>query len=214
MSSLRTSGNGYVDPASAGPTNELLLNWMSQARSGDRAAFGRVVSALQDRLYNAVLRLVGHPDDALDVTQETFAKAYEKILEFRGDAQPYTWLFRIAMNLAVSGHRKAVVRRAVSIDAERPGRQPDDQMSSLRERLQSGAPTPDQRAEHRERMQLVRQALADVGPDDRALLVMRDIDGLDYNEMADVLGIPLGTLKSRLFRARLALRERIERLDR
>jgi RNA polymerase sigma-70 factor, ECF subfamily len=212
MSSLRNFNSAASHAAPMTASAELLLAWMAQARSGDRAAFGRVVSSLQDRLYNAVYRLVGHPDDALEVTQDAFTKALENIREFRGDAQPYTWLFRIAMNLAISQHRRKTVRRATSIDADLAGAN-QDQMSSLRERLRSDVPSPDLSAERRERGQLVMRALSAIDSEHRTLLVMRDIDGMDYNEMAEVMELPLGTVKSRLFRARAALREKFEELE-
>jgi len=104
------------------------------------------------------------------------------------------------------------VRHAVSIDAEIKSNTSDDQMSRLRERLESNVPSPADRAEHNERLRVVSDAMDRIEPEDRALLVMRDIDGLDYNEMASVLEVPLGTLKSRLFRARMALREMVTEL--
>ncbi len=190
--------------------------WFDLARRGDRAAFGRLVSLLQDRLYNAVYRLVGHPDDAMEVTQEAFTKALQNITECRGQSQAYTWIFRIAMNVAISRHRSGRVRRAISLDAPRPGESngSGDQMSTLRDRIASTSLGPAQTAEKKERLGLVMQALNQLADDDRSLLVMRDIDGMDYNEMAEVLEIPLGTLKSRLFRARMALRARLEALER
>jgi RNA polymerase sigma-70 factor, ECF subfamily len=185
---------------------------MAQARAGDRAAFGRVVGALQDRLYNAVYRLVGHPDDALDLTQEAFTKALENIATFRGDAAAYTWLFRIAYNAVLTRRRRDAVRIAVSLDAGNDS-EPDDQMTSLRRQLRSDTPAPDEMALSRERQRHVADALQRLDVDDRGLLVMRDIDGMDYADIAVVLGVPLGTVKSRLFRSRLALRQEMEKLE-
>ena len=183
--------------------------WFAQARQGDRAAFGRLVQAMQDRLYNAVHRMVRRPEDAMDVTQETFAKALAGIGECRGDSKPYTWLFRIAMNCAISRQRKEAVRHAASIDQSTT----DD--GALRDRLSDGrGPTPAEGAIRNERVEQVRVALARLDPDERAILVMRDVDGMEYVEMAQVLEVPLGTLKSRLFRARMALRAAIERMER
>lgn len=183
--------------------------WFAQARRGDRAAFGRLVQALQDRLYNAVHRMVRRPEDAMDVTQETFAKALASIGECRGDSKPYTWLFRIAMNCAISRQRKETVRHATSIDAG-----DGDGDGALRDRLGGRGPTPAESAVRNERVEQVRVALMRLDPDERAILVMRDVDGMEYVEMAQVLDVPLGTLKSRLFRARMALRAAIERMER
>jgi RNA polymerase sigma-70 factor (ECF subfamily) len=157
--------------------------------------------------------MVSQPADALDVTQETLAKALEKIGDCRGESQPYTWLFRIAMNCAISRRRKETVRRATSIDAEARNSGGDDQMSALRQRLASKAPSPVEVVQRRETAEQVRIALGRLEPQERALLVMRDVDDMDYAAMAQVLEVPLGTLKSRLFRARAALRTEVEAME-
>ncbi len=192
---------------------DLQAQWFAAARKGDRVAFGKLVQALQDRLYNAVSRLVNRPEDAMDVTQETFAKALANINECRGDSQPYTWMFRIAMNVAISDRRKQTVRRAASLEAEIKPRAGDDQMSTLRMRLAGKGPSPFETATKNETIERVRIAMESLEPAERAILVMRDVDGMDYAEMANALDVPLGTLKSRLFRARMALRNVIEAME-
>ena len=196
----------------AGGRDAALLR---QAQSGDRSAYGQIVLAYQDRLYNAVLRLVGDADEASEVTQEAFTRGLGKIESFRGEASAYTWLFRIAMNLAISQLRKAQRHRTFSLDRPSPngnGRhEGEDQASSLVDRVaQDRAPAPLETAERREQGEQVFAALGRLDPEYRAVLVMRDIEGFDYQQMADVLGLPLGTLKSRLFRARLALRDELK----
>lgn len=198
--------------AGAVPSAERQAEWFGLARKGDRGAFAKLVQATQDRLYNAVTRMVAQPADALEVTQEAYAKALEGIGQFRGESQPYTWLFRIALNCAISRRRKEHVRRSLSLDAERRG-DGEDQMSSLRARIASSGPSPDDIAERRETAEQVRLALSRLEPEVRALLVMRDVEDMDYASMAQVLDVPLGTLKSQLFRARSALREQMETLD-
>jgi RNA polymerase sigma-70 factor, ECF subfamily len=192
---------------------------LRKAQTGDRAAYGQVVLLYQDRLYNAVLRMVGDRDEALELTQEAFTRGLVKIDSFRGDASPYTWLFRIAMNLAISQLRKGGSRgRVFSLDrpsangsGRRGSRDADDQAAGLIDRVaRDGSPTPLERAENRERDQQVLAALGRLDAEYRAVLVMRDIEGFDYQQMADVLGLPLGTLKSRLFRARMALRDELK----
>lgn len=184
------------------------------AQSGDRGAFGKIVSTFQDRVYNSMLRLVGDSEEARDLTQESFVKALSKISTFRGDAQPFTWLYRIAMNLGLthlSNHKR---RRTFSLDHQSNGaaaRRNDDQAASLLDRIeQSKVDSPSEAALRRERQQQVLAALGRLDPANRALLVLRDVDGMDYQAMADVLEMPLGTLKSKLFRARLALREELK----
>lgn len=194
-----------------------MVDWMHQAREGDRAAYGQVVRACQDRLYNAVLRLVGDREEAQELTQEAFTRGLMKIESFRGDSGPYTWLFRIAMNLAISQLRKVRRHRVFSLDrpsnaggSRRPA-ESDDQAAGLVDRMaRDPADSPPEQLEKRERHQQVLAALGRLEDEYRAVLVMRDIEGFDYRQMAEILDMPLGTLKSRLFRARLALREQLK----
>ena len=187
-----------------------------QAQNGDRAAYGQIVLTYQDRLYNAVLRLVGDADEAAELTQEAFTRGLMKIDSFRGDASAYTWLFRIAMNLALSELRKVQRHRVFSLDrpsqaAGAQGGRDGDQASGLIDRIaQDRSAGPLETIERQERDEQVLAALGRLDPEYRAVLVMRDIEGFDYAQMAEVLDVPLGTLKSRLFRARLALRDELK----
>ncbi len=202
-----------VPPAApADPAAARAADLFRRAAAGDRTAFGQLVVLYQDRMYNAVLRLVGNRDEAAELTQEAFAKALANLDGFRGDAHPYTWLFRIAFNLTISRLRQARRRRVFSLDgaAGNNGGRPADQASVLTARLNGTAADPADAVEGRERAEQVVAALGRVDPDHRAVLVMRDVDGLDYQQMADLLELPLGTLKSRLFRARIALRDELK----
>jgi len=181
------------------------------AQTGDRGAFGQLAIRLQDRLYNAIVRVVGDREEARELTQETFVKALTKIETFRGEAQPYTWMFRIGVNLAISHLRKVQRRRTFSLDAPRNGSQHgSEQESSLIDRLsREGEASPSSAMEKREEAEQVLAAMGRLDAEYRAILVMRDVEAMDYQQMADTLNVPLGTLKSRLFRARLALREQL-----
>jgi RNA polymerase sigma-70 factor (ECF subfamily) len=217
MSSPSTSH----DEADLQPTADASVRadseFMRKAQKGDRGAYGHVVLNCQDRLYNAVLRMVGNRDEARELTQEAFTRGLEKISGFRGDCAPYTWLFRIAMNLAISQLRKVQRQRVFSLDrvgTNGHGRTGSgDQASRLLEHVsqqQSRGLSPAAKVEQQERQQQVLEALGRIDAEYRALLVMRDVEGFDYRQMAEVLDLPLGTLKSRLFRARLALREELK----
>jgi len=213
MSSPSTS-HDEADLKSGEVSSHADSDLMRKAQKGDRGAFGQVVLNCQDRLYNAVLRMVGNRDEARELTQEAFTRGLEKISGFRGDCAPYTWLFRIAMNLAISQLRKVQRQRVFSLDRSgsngHRGRS-DDQASRLLEHVsQSRGVSPSARVEEQERQQQVLEALGRIDAEYRALLVMRDVEGFDYRQMAEVLDLPLGTLKSRLFRARLALREELK----
>ena len=165
---------------------------------------------------------MGDAEEARELTQEAFTRGLMKLNSFRGDAGPYTWLFRIAVNLAISHLRKVQRHRVFSLDAPSRngnGRHDDDQASSLADRMSTSdggtsgggdtAPLPPDDLVRRELHSQVLSALGRLDAEYRAVLVMRDIEGFDYQQMADVLGLPLGTLKSRLFRARLALRDEL-----
>ena len=191
---------------------QRLAALVAKARAGDRPAYGQIVLMYQDQLYNGMLRMMGDPEEARELTQETFARGLEKIGSFRGEAGPYTWLFRIGVNLAISQLRRSGRQRTFSLDgAALNSVDPsgDDQAAALVDRVASADEQPPQIAQRRERDQIVLDALGRLDPEYRAVLVMRDIEGFDYHQMADVLGMPLGTLKSRLFRARLALRDEL-----
>jgi RNA polymerase sigma-70 factor, ECF subfamily len=212
LSGAQVGSEAVVD-APASREAELLR----RAQKGEKAAYGELVVLYQDRLFNAVLRLVGDREEARELTQEAFTRGLTKLDSFRGDASPYTWLFRIAVNLAISQLRKVHRHRVFSLSA--PGRNgngqasaaPDDQASGLIDRLaEKRAVQPHDDLESRETGEQVMAALGRLDAEYRAVLVMRDIEGFDYQQMADVLGLPLGTLKSRLFRARLALRDELE----
>jgi RNA polymerase sigma-70 factor (ECF subfamily) len=206
--------------ADAAQSDRAELELIKKAQHGDRGAYGRLVGLYQDRLYNALLRMVGEPDEARDLAQETFTRGLDKLDGFRGDASPYTWLFRIATNLSISRLRKVQRHRTFSLDSPAGGGTSgssgsrgggnDDQASALVGRMASATAPPSEEAERRERNEKVLEALGRLDAEYRAVLVMRDIEGFDYQQMADVLGLPLGTLKSRLFRARLALRDELK----
>jgi RNA polymerase sigma-70 factor, ECF subfamily len=201
------------------PTNlsetDADADLFKKAQVGDRSAFGQIVLRHQDRLFNAIVRLVGDHDEARELTQETFLRAMANLENFRGEARPYTWLFRIGMNLAISQLRKFPRRRTFSLDA--PGHngdhlRPPDQAASLLDRTADRQTrTPLAELEQRERDEQVVAAIGRLDMHTRALLVMRDIEGFDYQQMAEILELPLGTLKSRLFRARLALKDELEK---
>lgn len=207
------SANGRFPPTPLSEAEDAQARAaFDQARSGQRSAYGVVVRIYQHRLFNAVYRMVGNREDAAEITQEAFTRGLEKLADFRGDSGPYTWLFRIAMNAAVSRIRRSSRRRTVSLDAMdsyEGGRGGGSGSSRGRftDSIAGSTETPAESAQTSEAHRAVVAALDQLDPEYRALLVMRDMEGFDYRQMADVLGLPLGTLKSRLFRARMAMRD-------
>ncbi len=173
--------------------------------AGDKEAFGELVVRYQDRLFGTLVQMLGSIHDARDVGQEAFLSAFEKLHTFRKEASFYSWLFRIAYNAAMTNRRKLKRRNNSSLDAnfERTGHEPSDPNPSI-------DPTHHLRSE--ENIQQVRHALAQLAPDYRDALLMKEMEGMKYDEIADVLDCPLGTVRSRIHRARCELREILERL--
>jgi RNA polymerase sigma-70 factor, ECF subfamily len=211
LSPERLSAEQRAEPI-VDPMAQQASRLMRQAQQGDRISFGKIVTLYQDRLYNAVLRLVGDVEESRELTQEAFTRALVKLDEFRGDSQPYTWLFRIAANLSISRLRKVQRHRTFSLDDDAYGHGNGESRDAKESagRVAGNAQQPLEAMEKRERDQQVLAALGRLDSEYRAVLVMRDIEGFDYVQMASVLELPLGTLKSRLFRARLALRDELK----
>jgi RNA polymerase sigma-70 factor, ECF subfamily len=174
---------------------------VERTKGGAAAAFGELVARYQDRVYNTCYRMCHNQADALDLTQGTFVRALEALPKFESRANFYTWLFRIALNLTISHRRSAARRATFSLDGARDGETP--------RRDPPGRPDDDPAAapEQRELQARVAAALAQVDEEFRAAVVLKDIEGLDYAQIAEILDVPIGTVKSRIHRGRLALRD-------
>jgi RNA polymerase sigma-70 factor (ECF subfamily) len=204
-----------LSPAGGSPARPLPIEderTLSQLRSGQWAAMEDLVRRYQDRLYSTVLRMVGHPEDAADLVQETFVRAMQNVTRFQGKSSLYTWLFRIAVNLSISHRRSRVYRKAASLEASQDSAGGDGvnlQAVTLRQLSQDTESDPALLAQVRMDHERVLAALQNLEPDFRAIIVLRDIEDCDYEQMAEILEIPAGTVKSRLFRARAALRDAV-----
>ena len=185
-----------------------------RAIQGDRGALGDLLRDLQPRLYNVTLRMVGNPDDASELTQETMLRIIQHIGSFDGQSAFSTWAIRIAMNLSISHLRKRKVRLAASLDAVPHGSSQLGQATALHQALEDQRePQPDERVQQQEMIDQLTTALGQVDTSLRAILILRDLQEMDYSQIAQVLALPLGTVKSRLFRARLALRRQMYKLS-
>jgi RNA polymerase sigma-70 factor, ECF subfamily len=165
--------------------------------AGHSEAFGQLVEKYQDRLFNSVFHVIGNREDARDVVQEAFVQAFLKLEAFRGASAFYTWLYRIAFNTAATCRRHWHAVRAAEMAGaarERPG---DDGQGPL------------ERMEQSERCRQVRAAIARLGDEHRGVLVLREIEGCSYEQIAEILEVPIGTVRSRLSRAREQLREEL-----
>jgi RNA polymerase sigma-70 factor (ECF subfamily) len=170
-------------------------------RRGDATAWDRLINRYQHRLFTVCFRMVHDRDDAAELTQETFLKAVRAFDRFDGRAALSTWLIRIAMNVCLSALRAKKVRKHQSLDAIR---------EETGSRGAAWEPASKSRVEPWDERRIVLWALGEMEEEQRAILVLRDSRGLEYDQIAQVLNVPVGTVKSRLFRARAALRALIE----
>lgn len=178
---------------------------IEECLAGNTSAFGELVSRHQDRLYNTVLRLLDYPEDARDVVQEAFLHAYQSLHSFKGDARFFTWLYRIAVNTAISLKRKRRMLLRLQPTADGDGTlDPLDPHEANR---------PDHAMEMAEQEKQVHEALSRLSVEHRTVLVLKDMEGMKYEEMADILQVPIGTIRSRLHRARMEMREILLNLD-
>ena len=176
--------------------------FIAECLAGNTAAFGLLIRRYQDRLFNAVLRVVDSSEDAADVVQEAFLNAYQSLNSFKGDSEFFTWLYRIAFNAAISLRRKR--KAVVSIDGasdEKGIAEPVDPSEYGR---------PGATLERSEEDGQLLAALGRLSPEHRAVLVLKDLEGQKYEDIAAVLDVPIGTVRSRLHRARLELRDLLQ----
>jgi len=177
---------------------------------GDSAAMERLILKYQNRIYNVILKICADPDDAAELTQETFVKVIENIDNFQGRSSFYTWAFRIAVNLTLNYCQRNARFGFSSLDAEQvrynsqPGRVLKEFLSD------DSSPDPVAMAENRELCEIAVESLKKLDDAQRAVVVLRDIEGMSYAQIANVLDIELGTVRSRLSRGRKKLRQILE----
>lgn len=172
---------------------------IARAQRGDVAAFSELVARHQDRIYRFLLRLTRSHDDALELAQETFIHAWTALERWQAQARFSTWLFQIARNQAIDLLRRTQRVDFVEFDA------------SVADSLADSAPTPEEALYSTQRLRALERALQRLPTEHREILLLREIEDLSYDEMAAVLNISLGTVKSRIARARTALLERMPR---
>lgn len=171
---------------------------ISLALHGDSTAFGLLVRKYQDRLYTALVHVSGSRDEAEDVAQDAFVQAFLKLASFEQQSSFYTWLYRIAFNSAISRRRKKRVESSVEAAKDATGDEPSDRLER-----------PEERVLREERAMLIQRALGDLSAEHRAILVLREMEGCEYEEISQILDLPVGTVRSRLHRARLQLKEQL-----
>jgi len=188
---MNQSGNNLTD-------QQLI----TQTLDGQTAAFGILVRKYQDRLFNSMVHLLRNPSDAEDVVQDAFLQALRKLDTFQGNSQFYTWLFRIARNTAISKLRRK--KPTVSLDST---------ASEQRLDFPDDGPRPSTEMERRERQTVLMRAMDQLSSEHREILILREMEEQNYETISEILDLPVGTVRSRLHRARSQLKELLIRND-
>jgi RNA polymerase sigma-70 factor, ECF subfamily len=187
---------------SAGRADEQVL--IQRCKDGDIGAFDELVRQYEKRVFNCALRIAGNYNDAADVAQEAFIRAFNSIQTFRGDAHFSTWIYRIVTNVYLDERKKSKAHRQTSLDEYIEL----DENSVTRQIVDEG-PTPDEIVESKERARVLQGAINSLPDYQRIILTLYSFQHRSYEEIADILRLPIGTVKSRLNRARLALAEKL-----
>ena len=186
---------------------ERLL--LSRLVRRDEEAFNEIVRAYSDRVYNLVLRLVGSPSEAEDLAQEVFVTVFKSIESYRGEAKLSTWILRIAANHS-KNRIKYLSRRRTSGQELRDGTDATETADEGKAPAQAHFAAPDVMLEAAETERIMQAAIAQLDEEQRLLVVLRDVEELSYEEIVEITGLPEGTVKSRLHRARMALKDLLE----
>ncbi len=176
---------------------------VDQARSGDRDALAALTERYQGRLLRVLVGMVRNPEDARDIAQDAFVRAFSNLHGFKGQSSFYTWLYRIAVNLVIDQQRREGRRRNYEFDETVP---PDSPYT-----VDSTGRDPFERVRDAELVRKVKDAIDELTPDHRAVILLREVNGLSYKEISETVGCSMGTVMSRLHYARKKLHERLGR---
>jgi RNA polymerase sigma-70 factor (ECF subfamily) len=181
---------------------------VERVQKGDKGAFDLLVLKYQHKIVNLIMRYVRDPELALDIAQEAFIKAYRALPRFRGDSAFYTWMYRIAVNTA-KNHLAAQRRRPMDIELDLQDPEQYDLHAKLKE-----TDTPEGLALGNELKEIVERAIAALPEDLRTAIILRELEGMSYEEIAQTMDCPVGTVRSRIFRARDAIGNKVGSLIR
>ena len=178
-------------------------------QAGDMAAFDQMVVKHKDKLFNMVYWFLGDYQEANDCSQEIFIKVFKSIKKFRSESSFSTWLYRIAINTCKNRLKSSAYRwKKKTVPLENPESSKDGNISY---KIQNNSPSPANELEKKERLMMIQKAINELPQEQNRVIVLRDIQGLSYQEISDITGLNLGTVKSRLARARLELRNKLNR---
>jgi len=187
------------------PTDKELVK---RVQKGDKGAFDLLVLKYEHKIVNLVMRYVRDPEQALDISQEAFIKAYRALPRFRGDSAFYTWLYRIAVNTA-KNYLAARRRRPIDIELDLQ----DPEQYGLHAKLKE-TDTPEAITLSDELQEILERAIEALPDDLRTAIILRELDGMSYEEIAQTMDCPVGTVRSRIFRARDAIGKKVGTLVR
>jgi len=178
-------------------------------QAGDMAAFDQLVVKHKDKLFNMVYWLLGDYQEANDCAQEIFIKVFKSLKKFRFESAFSTWLYRIAINTCKNKLKSSAFQwKKRTVPLENPE---SSEQGNRSYEIRNGSPSPENKLEKKERMMLIQKAVNALPQEQNRVIVLRDIQGLSYQEIVDVTGLNLGTVKSRLARARMELRNKLNR---
>ncbi len=173
------------------------MELVKRAQSGDVAAFESLIEDYQKRIFSIAYRMIQHQEDAADLTQEVILKIFKNLDKFKGDSKFSTWVYRIATNTCLDEIKKSRRRTTYSLDKEI-----ETEEGSMAAELPDTAPGPEEEAERKDIKKAVYAAIGQLGQEHKQVIVLRDLQGLSYEEIAEILHCSVGTVKSRISRAR------------
>jgi RNA polymerase sigma-70 factor (ECF subfamily) len=203
MQSTRKAVDRSSSQRGSGNADAALVKRVKQ---GERSAFDLLVAKYQHKILNLIMRYVKDPSEAMDVSQEAFIKAYNAMPSFRGDSAFYTWLYRIAINTA-KNYLVAARRRPASLEFDITETEAFEPFANLRD-----GDTPEHLLLTEEISNTIEKAIADLPDELRTAILLREVDGMTYEEIAQSMECPVGTVRSRIFRAREAIDKRLRPL--
>jgi RNA polymerase sigma-70 factor (ECF subfamily) len=183
---------------------------VEQCRRGDSLAMERLILKYQNRIYNIILKMCANADDAAELTQDTFVKIIESIDGFHGKSSFYTWAFRIAVNLTLNYCKRNAKFGAQSLDGADEGNGEQGRQQLRMVLADVNLPDPGAITADRELCEIIMRVLMMLDDEQRAVMLLRDVEGMNYAQIAEVLNVELGTVKSRISRARARLKEIME----
>ncbi|HUT84134.1 MAG TPA: sigma-70 family RNA polymerase sigma factor [Thermodesulfobacteriota bacterium] len=197
--------NGNLKNTVGSPREDALL--ITAFQGGDRTAFDKLVLKHKNKVFNLCYWMIGDYQEANDTAQETFIKVFGSLKKFRFESSFSTWLFRIAVNTCKNRLKSSEFRqKKKTISLDNPGDPETDRSLS---QIKDEAPSPSIELERKERMMLINEAIDSLPAEQKEVVVLRDMEGFSYEEIVEITGLNVGTLKSRLARARLNLRNRL-----